>query len=116
MSRLAQPLSPLCLLARLEPGIVHHESERRVVGMDDFARRVLPVEKMQPFDQIGLTFHPERSRPKVAFLLNQAAQCPVAAPPPMTMIINIPERVRLIKVSRPSGHGRLARVVRRGGH
>jgi LytTR family transcriptional regulator, CO-responsive transcriptional regulator RcoM len=58
-----------------------------------------------------LSFHPERARPKVEFLLNQASVCPVAKPPPMTMIINIPERVLLIKVARttdaqeqPSGY------------
>jgi len=96
------PVSPLYLLERFEPGIVHLDNDRRVVGMNDFARRVLPVDRMQPFDQMVLKFHPDRSRPKVEFLLDQAGQCPVAAPPPMTMIINIPERVLLIKVSRTS--------------
>ena len=93
-------LSPLYLLERFETGVVQLDNDRRVVGMNDFARRVLPVDKMQPFDQMVLSFHPERSRPKVEFLLDQAAVCPVASPPPMTMIINIPERVLLIKVSR----------------
>ncbi|MEK8050290.1 LytTR family transcriptional regulator DNA-binding domain-containing protein [Ideonella sp. DXS22W] len=95
--------SPLYLLERFDVGIVHLDADRRVVGMNDFARRVLPVDRMLPFDQMVLNFHPQRSRPKVEFLLDQAAQCPVAAPPPMTMIINIPERVLLIKVSRLSG-------------
>jgi hypothetical protein len=92
--------SPLYLLERFDVGIVHLDAERCVVGMNDYARRVLPVEAMQPFDRMVLTFHPERSRPKVEFLLDAAGQCPVASPPPMTMIINIPERVLLIKVSR----------------
>ncbi|MDT7835726.1 LytTR family transcriptional regulator [Aquabacterium sp. OR-4] len=96
-------VSPLYLLERFDVGIVHLDGHRRVVGMNDFARRVLPVDRMLPFDQMVLDFHPSRSRPKVEFLLDQAAQCPVAAPPPMTMIINIPERVLLIKVSRLSG-------------
>lgn len=102
MEHRATPVSPLYLLERFEPGIVHLDNQRRVVGMNDFARRVLPVDRMQPFDQMVLDFHPDRSRPKVEFLLDQAGQCPVAAPPPMTMIINIPERVLLIKVSRTS--------------
>jgi hypothetical protein len=68
--------------------------------MNDFARRVLPVDEMLPFDRLVLSFHPERSQPKVEFLLDQAARCPVANPPPMTMIINIPERVLLIKVTK----------------
>lgn len=93
-------VSPLYLLERFEPGIVNLDADRRVIGMNAFARRVLPVDEKQPFDQMVLDFHPPRSRSKVEFLLDQAAQCPVAAPPPMTMIINIPERVLLIKVSR----------------
>jgi hypothetical protein len=92
--------SPLYLLERFHVGLVHLDAERRVVGMNDYARRVLPVEEKQPFDRMVLSFHPERSQPKVEFLLDAAGQCPVASPPPMTMIINIPERVLLIKVSR----------------
>jgi hypothetical protein len=95
-------LSPLYLLERFDVGIVRLDAERHVVDMNAFARQVLPVEEKQPFSQRVLDFHPERSRPKVAFLLDQAAVCPVASPPPMTMIINIPERVLLIKVSRMS--------------
>lgn len=94
------PLSPLYLLERFEVGVVQLDNERRVTGMNAFARRVLPVDQMQPFDRMVLSFHPERSQPKVEFLLDQAAVCPVASPPPMTMIINIPERVLLIKVTR----------------
>ena len=92
--------SPLYLLERFDVGVVHLDAERRVIGMNDFARRVLPVDQKQPFDRMVLSFHPERSQPKVEFMLDQASQCPVANPPPMTMIINIPERVLLIKVTR----------------
>ena len=94
--------SPLYLLERFEAGVIHLDAQRHVVGMNDFARRVLPVDDMEPFDRYVLDFHPERSKPKVSFMLDQAAQCPVSNPPPMTMIINIPERVLLIKVSRMS--------------
>ena len=69
--------------------------------MNSFARRALPVDDMQPFEKMVLSFHPERSVPKVKFLLDQA-ECPVSNPPPMTMIINIPERVLLIKVTKLS--------------
>jgi hypothetical protein len=102
-SRSARAVSPLYLLERFEVGIIQLDAERHVVGMNEFARRVLPVDEMKPFEQMVLSVHPERSRPKVDFLLGQAAQCPVSNPPPMTMIINIPERVLLIKVSRMSG-------------
>ena len=93
-------VSPLYLLERFEAGIVQLDAQRHVVAMNDFARRVLPVDEKQPFDRMVLSFHPERSQPKVEFLLDQAAKCPAANPPPMTMIINIPERVLLIKVTR----------------
>ena len=101
--RVARQASPLYLLERFDVGLVHLDAERRVVGMNDFARRVLPVDQKQPFDRMVLSFHPERSQPKVEFLLDQASQCPVANPPPMTMINNIPERMLLIKVSHLSG-------------
>jgi DNA-binding LytR/AlgR family response regulator len=100
------PVSPLYLLERFDVGVIELDAERRVVAMNDFARRVLPVAEKQPFDRMVLSFHPERSQPKVDFLLAQAAQsatCPVSNPPPMAMIINIPERVLLIKVTRMAG-------------
>jgi LytTR family transcriptional regulator, CO-responsive transcriptional regulator RcoM len=100
------PVSPLYLLERFDVGVIELDAERHVVAMNDFARRVLPVQEKQPFDRMVLSFHPERSQPKVDFLLAQAAasaQCPVSNPPPMTMIINIPERVLLIKVTRMGG-------------
>ena len=95
-----QSISPLYLLERFEVGVVTLDAQRRVTGMNEFARRVLPVADMQPFDRFVVGFHPERSQAKVEFLLGQAAECPVSSPPPMTMIINIPERVLMIKVSR----------------
>lgn len=93
--------SPLYLLERSDVGLVQLDRELRVVAMNSFARRVLPVEDKQPFDKIVLSFHPERSQSKVKFLLDQA-ECPVSNAPPMTMIIDIPERVLLIKVTKMS--------------
>lgn len=93
--------SPLYLLERFDVGVVQLDRELKVVAMNSLARRVLPVDEKQPFDKMVLSFHPERSQPKVKFLLDQA-ECPVSNPPPMTMIINIPERVLLIKVSKMS--------------
>lgn len=103
------PVSPLYLLERFDVGVIELDAARCVVAMNDFARRVLPVAEKQPFDRMVLSFHPERSQPKVDFLLTQAAEsagnaeCPVSNPPPMAMIINIPERVLLIKVTRMAG-------------
>jgi LytTR family transcriptional regulator, CO-responsive transcriptional regulator RcoM len=93
--------SPLYLLERSDAGVVHLDRELKVVAMNSFARRVLPIEETRPFEKMVLSFHPERSVAKVKFLLDQA-ECPVSNPPPMTMIINIPERVLLIKVSKLS--------------
>jgi LytTR family transcriptional regulator, CO-responsive transcriptional regulator RcoM len=92
--------SPLYIFEKFDVGIVQLDADRQVVGMNDFARKVLPVDQMKPFDRFILDFHPERSRPKVNFLIDQASICPVANNVPMTMIINIPEQVLLIKVSR----------------
>jgi LytTR family transcriptional regulator, CO-responsive transcriptional regulator RcoM len=89
----------LYLLERFDVGIVHLDRELRVVGMNDYARRSLPVQDKLPFGKLVTSFHPEVSRAKVEFLLGRA-DCPVNNAPPMTMIINIPERVLLIKVSK----------------
>ena len=51
-----------------------------------------------------LQLHPDKSREKVRFLLEQSA-CPVDSPPPMTMMINIPDRVLLIKVAKMCSEG-----------
>jgi DNA-binding LytR/AlgR family response regulator len=93
--------SPLYLLERSDVGLVQLDRDLKVVAMNSFARRALPVEDKQPFEKIVLSFHPERSQAKVKFLLDQA-ECPVSNPPPMTMIINIPERVLLVKVTKMS--------------
>lgn len=93
--------NPLYLLERSDVGVVQLDRDLTVVAMNSFARRALPVENTQPFEKMVLSFHPERSVAKVKFLLDQA-ECPVSNPPPMTMIINIPERVLLIKVTKLS--------------
>jgi hypothetical protein len=92
--------SPLYLFEKFEVGVIHLDANRKVLAMNDFARKVLPVGEKMPFDRLVTSFHPERSKPKVDFLLDQASSCPVANAVPMTMIINIPEQVLLIKVTR----------------
>jgi len=96
--------SPLYLFEKFEVGVIHLDAARNVLAMNDFARKVLPVGEKQPFDKLVTSFHPERSKPKVNFLLDQAAGCPVVSSTPMTMIINIPEQVLLIKVTRLGDH------------
>jgi LytTR family transcriptional regulator, CO-responsive transcriptional regulator RcoM len=92
--------SPLYLFEKFEVGVIHLDAQRTVLAMNDFARKVLPVAEKQPFDKLVTSFHPARSKPKVDFLLDQASACPMANAVPMTMIINIPEQVLLIKVTR----------------
>lgn len=89
----------LYLLERFDVGVVHLDLELRVMGMNDYARRCLPVQEKLPFGKLVLSFHPEAAQAKVKFLLGQA-ECPVNNAPPMAMMINIPERVLLIKVSK----------------
>ena len=96
-------VSALYLFEKFEVGVVHLDAQRKVLAMNDFARRILPVSDRRPFDALVTSFHPPRSAAKVSFLLDQASACPVAAAMPMTMIINIPEQVLLIKVTRLAG-------------
>ncbi len=93
------PNSWLYLLERFDVGVVHLDAKLHVIGMNEFARRSLPVDEKLPFGKIVTDFHPESAKAKVKFLLGQA-DCPVNNAPPMAMMINIPERVLLIKVSK----------------
>jgi hypothetical protein len=90
----------LYVFEKFEAGVIHLDAQRNVLAMNDYARRVLPVDEKQPFNKLVTSFHPESSKPKVKFLLDEASGCPMANAVPMTMIINIPEQVLLIKVSR----------------
>ena len=89
----------LYLLERFDVGVIHLDRNLHVVGMNDFARRSLPVQDKLPFDKYVLDFHPDAAKNKVKFLLDQA-ECPVNNAPPMAMMINIPDRMLLIKVSK----------------
>lgn len=89
----------LYLLERFDVGVVHLDLELHVIGMNDYARRSLPVQEKLPFGKLVTSFHPEAAQAKVKFLLGQA-ECPVNNAPPMAMMINIPDRVLLIKVSK----------------
>ena len=95
----SSPNSWLYLLERFDVGVVHLDVQLHVIGMNDYARRSLPVQEKMPFGKIVTDFHPEAAKAKVKFLLGQA-ECPVNNAPPMAMMINIPERVLLIKVSK----------------
>ena len=89
----------LYLLERFDVGVVHLSLDLHVIGMNDYARRSLPVDAKLPFGKLVTDFHPEAAKAKVKFLLGQA-ESPVNNAPPMAMMINIPERMLLIKVSK----------------
>jgi len=99
----ATPVTPssswLYLLERFDVGVVNLDMNLHVIGMNDYARRSLPVGDKLPFGKLVTEFHPEAARAKVKFLLGQA-ECPVNNAPPMAMMINIPDRMLLIKVSK----------------
>lgn len=107
-------------LQRLDLGIVWLDTANRVTGFNDVAWQLLapageqtlgvPRERLVGIDLLQL--HPPKSREKLALLLGkeegEAAginRCPVRSPPAMTMMINIPDRVLLLKVAKMFGNG-----------
>jgi len=91
-------------LQKFNPGIVWLDSGNRVMAMNGVAAEVLAVEYDEVIGEPLLQLHPEKSRDKVEWLLEKS-QCPLESPPPMTMMINIPDRLLLIKVSKMIGAG-----------
>lgn len=106
-------------LQRLDLGIVWLDSQNHVLGFNDIAWQLLapaaeqtlrvPRSRLIGIDLLQL--HPASSREKLALLLGRddgesagIDQCPVRSPPAMTMMINIPDRVLLLKVSKIFGN------------
>ncbi|MBI3526220.1 MAG: LytTR family transcriptional regulator [Betaproteobacteria bacterium] len=105
-------------LEQFNPGMVWLDAANRVVALNDVAMQILGPSAEQTIgigraDLIGidvLKMHPEKSRDKLSFLLKSedAPGCPVKSPPPMAMMINIPDRVLMIKVSKMLGNQGIA--------
>ncbi|WP_156774655.1 LytTR family transcriptional regulator DNA-binding domain-containing protein [Alkalilimnicola ehrlichii MLHE-1] len=99
-------------LQQFDPGVIWLDDDNQVTAMNAVASRILGVRPGEVLGQEVLQLHPEKSRGKIAWLLESthaADGCPVKSPPPMTMMINIPDRVLLIKLSRMYGpEGRAA--------
>ena len=89
-------------LQQFDPGIVWLDTDNRITAMNPMAVRTFGDRTGELIGEEVLQLHPEKSRDKVKQLLEQSS-CPAGSSPPMTMIINIPERVLMIKVTRMSG-------------
>src|ERR1700739_1585790 len=99
-------------LEQFNPGMVWLDEQGHVTAFNDVALQILgPAgeqslgvrqDKLFGIDVVQL--HPEKSRDKLRFLLQSrdAGGCPVKSPPPVAMMINIPDRILMLKVSRMS--------------
>lgn len=104
-------------LEQFNPGVVWLDRENRISALNDVALQTLGMSAQQSFgvdenSLIGinvLQLHPEHSREKLRFLLGpeSGAACPAKSPPPMTMMINTPDRILMIKVAKMFGNGDL---------
>ena len=89
-------------LQKFDPGIVWLDERNKITALNYIAIKVLGANADDVIGKEILQFHPEKSRSKVKWLL-ESSTCPADSPPPMTMMINIPDRVLLIKVSKMYG-------------
>ncbi|AXK65123.1 LytTR family DNA-binding domain-containing protein [Burkholderia sp. IDO3] len=99
-------------LEQFNPGMVWLDADGHVTAFNDVAMQILGPAAEQslgvaPDALLGidvLQLHPEKSRDKLRFLLHSqdAGGCPVKSPPPLAMMINIPDRILMIKVSKMS--------------
>jgi len=91
-------------LQEFNPGIVWLDTKNKIVALNDFAYETLGGYAGELIGQDVLQLHPEKSREKVKFLIEKST-CPADLLPPMSMMINIPERLLLIKVSKMTSKG-----------
>jgi hypothetical protein len=89
-------------LQKFDPGVVWLDGQNHIFAINSVAVAVLGANAEEIIGKEILQFHPEKSRAKVQWLLDSSS-CPVESAPPMTMMINIPDRVLLIKVSKMHG-------------
>lgn len=90
-------------LQKFDPGVILLDENNHVYSMNNVAVRVLGNIRGNPIGRSVFQLHPEKSREKIQWLLEfagKAAVCPMDSTPPMTMMITIPDRVLLIKVTK----------------
>jgi len=96
--------SLLYQLQQFDPGMVWLDKNNIITAMNGLAQNLLGDREGKLIGQEVLQIHPLRSRDKVRSLL-ETSHCPMDSPPPVTMMINIPERLLLIKVAQMHGKG-----------
>lgn len=99
-------------LEQFNPGVVWLDAQGRVSAFNDVALQILGpageqslgVAQDRLFGIDVVQLHPAKSREKLRFLIQSrdAGGCPVKSPPPVAMMINIPDRLLMLKVSRMS--------------
>jgi LytTR family transcriptional regulator, CO-responsive transcriptional regulator RcoM len=97
-------------LEQFNPGMVWLDAQGHVTAFNDVAMQILgqageqslgvAQDKLFGIDVVRM--HPEKSRDKLRFLLqaDEPVGCPVKSPAPVAMMINIPDRILMIKVSK----------------
>ncbi len=89
-------------LQKFDPGIVWLDDANHILALNTEASKIFGANAYELIGEEILQLHPESSRAKVEWLL-KSSTCPVESPPPMTMMINTPDKVLLVKVSRMVG-------------
>jgi hypothetical protein len=100
-------------LEQFNPGMVWLNTQNQVTALNDVAMQILgpAAEQSLGVSQdrlLGLNvlqLHPERSRGKLSFILEsaEAGGCPLKSPPPVAMMINIPDKILMVKASKMVG-------------
>jgi len=97
-------------LQKFELGVVLLDAENRVQTMNAFAKRILgAAQGGDPSGRSVYEVHPAKSREKIDLLLrsaDSAAKRLQDSPPPVTMLISIPDKVLHIRVSKLLSGGR----------
>lgn len=100
-------------LQQFNLGMMWLDANNKVLAFNDIAWQILAIageqtlgvsrDTLHGIDIVKL--HPEKTQGKLSELLRHTDSngCPVKSPPPVTMMINIPDRVLLIKVSKMFG-------------
>lgn len=99
-------------LEQFNPGVVWLDVQGRVSALNEVALQILGpagehslgVDQDKLFGLDIVQLHPAKSRDKLRFLLQSSgsADGPEKSAPPVAMVINIPDRMLMIKVSRMS--------------